>query len=203
MKENSASAEKISQYQSAVCTFAYYLALISLIGERVESGSLTDKTALTDALEWAEKYKLKFLASRKALGLSVDEKSAMVAFEEDFFFNGFRIIGGRFEGDKGCVDAIAGKWDLGKSIPTEDEAVRYEVGVFCLMLAGGSQAVFTALKEDEEECVMEQIPHENKKSKKTGFFTKIKSFFSGRNEPPKIRKVWDSAWVEEEDEYVA
>lgn len=203
MKENNASAEKISQYQKAVCTFAYYLALISLIGERVENGSLTDKAALTDALEWAGKYKLKFLASRKALGLSSDEKSALVAFKEDFFFNGFRIIGGKFEGDRDCVDAIAGKWDLGKAIPTEDEAIRYEVGVFCLMLAGGSQAVFTALKEDEEERAIEYVPKTKNNRKKTGFVTKIKSFFSGKNEPPKRRKVWESAWEEEDDEYVA
>lgn len=211
MKETSVVAKRVIQYRTAVCTFAYYLALVSLIGERVERGELTDKTALTDALDSACRYKMKFFSARKILGLKTDEKSALAAFQEDFFFNGFRITGGKLDGDMECVEKVVGKWVIGTDkIPTEEEAVRYEVSIFAMMLAGGSQAVFTALGEDKEAYGIADIStdcqKETKKLKKrtgTGFFTKIKSFFSGPNDPKKRRKVWESAWEEEEDERVA
>jgi len=200
-------AEKMADYRAAVCTLSYYLALISLIGERVENGELTDKAALDDALHWASLYKEKFFSARRELGLCADEK-AMVAFEEDFLFNGFGIVGGKFSGDMAIVDQIASKWDVGEKVPTEDAAVRYEVSVFCTMLSGGSQMVFSTLKEDEnpnweqellgeEEYIEVEDVCSEKVEKKTGFLTKVRSFFSGKNDA-KRRKLWESAWEEED-----
>lgn len=149
--------ERLEHYKNIVCAISYELALISLVASHAEKGKLTDAAVVVDGLKNADRLRETYLEARKSIGLS--DRGAYVAFTDDHFFQDFKLRGGRMEGCLESVEHIAGKWNL-KHLPTEDEATRYEVGVYCLMYAGAAQSVFVALKEDEEA---DDVPEEPKK----------------------------------------
>ncbi len=175
--------QKLEYYKDIVCALSYELAMMSLAAENARKGHLTDSSIVEKGLKNAERMREAYLEARKGIGLS--EKGAFVAFKEDQFFQDFKLRGGILEGDQTCVEGVAGKWNI-KKLPTEDEAIRYEVGVYCLMYAGAAQSVFVALKEDEATTEGWAVTDASKKEggiRKLG--TGIISFVSARL---KIRK---------------
>ncbi|MBR1741854.1 MAG: hypothetical protein IJ733_08280 [Lachnospiraceae bacterium] len=144
--------QKLERYKNVVCVFSYELAMLSMAAEHAQKGYLTDAGIVVSAMQNADRMRTAYLEARKGVGLS--EKGAFVAFTEDHFFTDFRLRNGRLEGCLASVERIAGKWNI-RHLPTQEEAIRYEVGVYCLMHAGGAQAVFTILKAEEEMPVPE------------------------------------------------
>lgn len=132
----------IRAYRDSVCLLSYDLALLALMAGRAERGELTDAGYAEAVLAEVETDRSRFLNARAALGLDAGQE-ALAAFTEDHLFDGFSVQGSRFEGDRRSAGRVCGEWirDM-PTVPSEEEAVRYEYGVYVLMLSGSAQMVF-------------------------------------------------------------
>lgn len=149
MSEN--EGNKIQEYRDSVCILSYDLALLALMAKRAEQSELTDVIYAEAALAEIKSDKKRFLAAREMLGLDAGQ-NALAPFREDHLFDGFSVKGSNFEGDRHSADRICREWikDMPAS-PSEEEATRYEYGVYILMLSGAAQMVFLKIAAGREE----------------------------------------------------
>lgn len=112
------------EYKEMVSTFCYFVAQIYGFAEKARLGQNVDERKLSYALDAVACIKPKLLDKKKQLGYD-DELS----FLEDNGFFGFRIIDGRFIGDKKKVKSIILPWI--EQFP--DDANHYQFEVACYL----------------------------------------------------------------------
>ena len=185
MSESMKTKSALKEYRTYLSSFCYYLALINLIGDRVERGELTGGEFLADALDNADFYREKFLAARQVLGLPADS-SALEAFTGSFSFFGFALKEGRFEGNPDKVEPILDRiCDFQNQIPTPQEALKYEVAVYAYMCAKGAKNLF-----------VEYCGGGKEERKRSGILNSIKGFLEGaKHILRKLQEIFDRAEI--------
>lgn len=141
----------IQAYRDSVCILSYDLALLALMAERVGCGKLTNAEYAMEILAKVKGDTAGFLDARAAIGLGTG-KDALAAFTEDHFFDGFSVQKGRFSGDRQNAGRVCGEWIHEMHLaPSEEEAARFEYGMYMLMLSGSAQMVFCQLASGRQK----------------------------------------------------
>ena len=118
----------MDEYQELVSAFCYFTAQIYNFAEKARTGIAVDDKKLAYALRAMDVLKTKLLLKKEQLGLD-----GGLSFLEDNGFLGFRIIDGRFMGDKAKVKDIILPWV--EKFPGGVNHYQFEVACYVYFMA--------------------------------------------------------------------